>query len=390
MNSRRNSILLTVILILVGVLACILINMDRFGAKEAATGDRVDYERAVVEEILSDSCEEDPLCEGGSRGTQSLTARILSGACKGKVLLMDNTVGPLYGQQLEPGDRVIASISTYENGEIRAYVYEYDRSIIIFCLIAAFLAVTVLVGRGTGVRSLIGLLLTVFALLFALLPLLLKGAPSIITTFACCVWVACTSFAILGGISKKTVCAFLGTAAGMAVSMLFGLAAQHLLRINGYRQEYADALLLLRRSGESMIGIKGLIVCGVIISALGAVMDVAMSISSSMQEIASVGKDLTRRSLLTSGMNVGRDMVGTMTNTLILAIMGSSLTLIVYIASLGLPVRQFLSSAYFSLEIISGLASSFGVILAVPFTALICSAAYVKKGHSGSADTAKK
>ena len=104
-----------------------------------------------------------------------------------------------------------------------------------------------------------------------------------------------------------------------------------------------------------------------------------MSISSAMQELTRVNPELGRRELLKSGMNIGRDMVGTMTNTLILAIMGSGLTLIVYIYSLGLQVNQLLSSSYMSLELISALASSIGVILAVPLTALICATAYAGK-----------
>ena len=104
-----------------------------------------------------------------------------------------------------------------------------------------------------------------------------------------------------------------------------------------------------------------------------------MSISSAVQELHRVNGSLTPRELLRSGMNIGRDMVGTMTNTLILAIAGSGLTLIVYISSLGLQPRQLLSSAYISLEAISAIASSVGVILAVPLTAAFCALAFGKK-----------
>ena len=135
----------------------------------------------------------------------------------------------------------------------------------------------------------------------------------------------------------------------------------------------------LRQTGESAIGITGLVVAGVIVSALGAVMDVAMSISSAIQELTRVNPDLTAKELMKSGMNIGRDMVGTMTNTLILAILGSGLTLIVYIYSLGLQPWQLLSSSYMSLEAVSGVASSIGVMLAVPFTAAICAVSFGKK-----------
>ena len=125
-----------------------------------------------------------------------------------------------------------------------------------------------------------------------------------------------------------------------------------------------------------MPGIRYLLVAGVMISALGAVMDVAMSISSAIRELSLVGEKMTFRQLFVSGMNIGRDMVGTMTNTLILAIIGSGMMLIMYIASLNLPLRQFLSSPYLALELVSSLSSSIGVVLTVPLTALISAFLY--------------
>ena len=124
--------------------------------------------------------------------------------------------------------------------------------------------------------------------------------------------------------------------------------------------------------------IHGLLTAGVIISSLGAVMDVAMSLSSSISELKTVNPEMTRAALWRSGMRIGRDMVGTMTNTLVLAFVGSSLLLIIYMWSLELSFYQLLSSTFFSVELISALSSSVGVVLAVPVTALIGSAMFGK------------
>ena len=339
----------------------------------------MEYENAVVEQILTDSTETDPVSENHYRGNQNLIVRVKTGQYAGQQMMADNTVGPIYGTPMEVGDRVTVGLSTYADGTVRCYVYEYDRSPGLLLVVAAFLIVTVLVGGKVGVKSLVSLGLTVAALIFILLPLLLLGWPTIPTTFLISVLVTAATFVILGGVDKKTVCACLGTLAGIALATAFGLMAQSILRIDGYRQEYAEALLQLRQTEESMIGITGLVTAGVIVSALGAVMDVAMSISSAIQELIRVNADLTAKDLMRSGMNIGRDMVGTMTNTLILAIMGSGLTLIVYIYSLGLQPWQLLSSAYMSLEAIAAVASSIGVMLAVPLTAAICAFAFGKK-----------
>lgn len=106
--------------------------------------------------------------------------------------------------------------------------------------------------------------------------------------------------------------------AGTALALLFGLLAQALTRVDGLRIEDVEPLLQLRQTGTP-IGLRGLLVGGIIISALGAVMDVTMGIASSLAEVHAANPQLSRRELFRSGMNIGRDMVGTMTNTLILA-----------------------------------------------------------------------
>ena len=344
-----------------------------------AASEYMEYENAVVEQILSDSTESDPVSEGHFRGNQDLIVLVKTGQYAGQQMMADNTVGPMYGTPMAVGDRVTVGLSTYSDGTVRCYVYEYNRFPGLLLVVGAFLLVTVLVGGKVGAKSLLSLGLTVAALIFILLPLLLRGWPTIPTTFLISVLVTAATFVILGGVDKKTVCACLGTLAGIALATLFGLMAQNWLRIDGYRQEYAEALLQLRQTEESMIGITGLVTAGVIVSALGAVMDVAMSISSAIRELTRVNDSLTAKELFKSGMNIGRDMVGTMTNTLILAILGSGLTLVVYIYSLGLQPWQLLSSSYMSLEAISAVASSIGVMLAVPLTAAICAISFGKK-----------
>ena len=368
-----------VLAVVTAMLACLFLVAHPKEEPGPAASEYMEYENAVVEQILSDSTESDPVSENHYRGNQNLIVLVKTGQYAGQQMMADNTVGPMYGTPLAVGDRVTVGLSTYADGTVRCYVYEYNRFPGLLMVLGAFLLVTVLVGGKVGAKSLLSLGLTVAALIFILLPLLLRGWPTIPTTFLISVLVTAATFVILGGVDKKTVCACLGTLAGIALATLFGLMAQSWLRIDGYRQEYAEALLQLRQTEESMIGITGLVTAGVIVSALGAVMDVAMSISSAIRELTRVNDSLTARELFKSGMNIGRDMVGTMTNTLILAILGSGLTLVVYIYSLGLQPWQLLSSSYMSLEAVSAVASSIGVMLAVPLTAAICAISFGKK-----------
>lgn len=257
-------------------------------------------------------------------------------------------------------------------------MYEFDRLIPLAIVVALFIAAAVIVGGRTGAKSLVALAVTLVCLFGVLLPALMKGANTLLMTFIVCAYVAVVSLTIVGGVQKKSVCAMLGAVAGTALALLFGLLAQALTRVDGLRIEDVEPLLQLRQTGTP-IGLRGLLVGGIIISALGAVMDVTMGIASSLAEVHAANPQLSRRELFRSGMNIGRDMVGTMTNTLILAFLGSGFTLILYLYSLGLSFRQLMSSAYVSMEVVSGIASSVGVILSIPLTALITAAVFTRE-----------
>lgn len=340
-------------------------------AAPAPAGDYAVYESARITQILSDTCQPDPVADNAFRGEQSLTAQVLTGQFRGETLLCTNTCGPIYNQPLQVGDRVILCISVYASGEHNATVYEYSRTLPLAILLGLFLLAAVLVGGKTGFKSLVGLGITAACLIWILIPALLRGAPTLPATVLTCVYVTVVCFVLLDGLSRKTLCAILGTAAGVLLAALFGILGQTLCRVDGMRQEYIEPLLQLRQTGESAIGLRGLLIAGILISALGAVMDVAMSISSALCELHRVDPTLSFRQLLRSGMNIGRDMVGTMTNTLILAFFGTTLVLVIYMVTLSLDRDYLLSSAFLSLEAVSALASSMGVILSVPVTCLI-------------------
>ena len=367
---RRNLWSLLVLLLAALMFLGFRLLLREEAADGSRPGDYVEYERGAVASILQDSTFSDPDSDGGFRGEQMLLVDVKTGQYKGEQLLVYNYVGPLSGVPVREGDSVSLIISTYSDGSHRANVFEYDRIPALLIVLGLFFGVTVLVGRKTGAKSLLALVITVAALFYILFPLLIRGAPTLPTVFLVCVYITIVSFTILGGLQRKTLCAMLGTVAGTAFAMLFGLLAQSLCRVSGLRVADVEPLLQLRQTGTP-IGLQGLLVAGIIVSALGAVMDVAMSISSALEEVHAANPQLGFRALFRSGMNIGQDMVGTMTNTLILAFLGSGFTLILYLYSLGLSRYQLLPSAYLSIEVISGVSSSIGMILAIPLTAAV-------------------
>lgn len=330
-----------------------------------------EYEKAKVVSILSDDAQTSELFEDNYVGSQSLLIEVTSGQYKGSTMSAINYLGALYGTHLKEGDPIVVAIYTSEGAVNNITVYEYNRTLPVLIILGLFILATVLIGKGRGAQSLLGLLITVICLIYILIPLLMRGFPTLLTTFFICVYVAFFSFVLLGGVNKKTMCACIGTVTGLALAVLFGLFAQSIIKVHGMRMgDYVDALLQLKQAGIPL-KLRGLLVAGTMISALGAVMDVAMSISSSMQELTIVNPNLTRKALIHSGMNIGRDMIGTMTNTLILAFVGSSFLLVIYIYSLDVPGYELLSSTLVATELVHGIASSIGVILSVPLTVLI-------------------
>ena len=155
--------------------------------------------------------------------------------------------------------------------------------------------------------------------------------------------------------------------------MVFGIAVQYFSKIDGLRLDEAEALLQLKYAEVANISIRGLLSACIIICALGAVMDVAMSISSSLEEVHAANPKMQKKDLFKSGMNIGRDMVGTMTNTLILAFLGSEFTLVIFLYARDLSFYHLFSTAFVTLETISGISSSIGMVLAIPLTAFISS-----------------
>ena len=333
----------------------------------------VEFEKAKVVAIPQKEIRIDEIADNAASGNQELDVIVKSGRYKDESMTAYNYFGPYYGVPVEVGDGVTLTIKTYADGSTYASVYEVNRIPILAVFLLLFFLVVVLVGRLTGLKSMVGLLFTFICLFVILIPLLLKGAPTILTTFLTCAYIALVSFVILGGVCRKTVSAFLGTVAGMLFAMTFALIVQRFAKIDGLRLEDAEPLLQLKYAG-AVIKVRGLLTAGIIISALGAVMDVATSISSSLEEVHAANPALTGNELFRSGMNIGRDMVGTMTNTLILAFIGSEFTLMIFLYARELTFYHMFSTAFISLETISGISASIGMVLAIPLTALISSA----------------
>jgi uncharacterized membrane protein len=207
--------------------------------------------------------------------------------------------------------------------------------------------------------------------------MLVQGSSPVLLAIVVAFIVAIVNLLVIAGFSKKALVAALGTVSGVVLAGTFGALASSMLHLTGYTGDESMFLQVM----DSNIDLKGVLIAGIIIGALGAVMDVAISIASSIQEISLANSDLKVKELFNSGMNIGRDIIGTMVNTLILAYTGASLTLILLFTMQreDFPLIKIMNMEFIAAETVRSLAGLFGMVLAIPVTALIASKIYVRK-----------
>lgn len=332
----------------------------------------LEYEVGKVLAVLSDNTAPDPNTENIRRGDQKLEIEILSGRYAGDIVTVTNYLsGVTYNVYLQEDDTASLRISTDSEGEYTVSIYNYNRSPLIIAFLILFVISICVIGGKRGVFAILGLIFTLISFVFILVPLALKGFPTILTTVVIIIMTIFVCLYLLGGLQKKIVCAMLGTFSGVVFAGLLAVMAGWLCGISGFNMDEAESLLLIASDCE--LKIKDLLICGVLIATLGAVMDVAMSIASAVDELHTVNKSLTPKQLFKSGMNIGRDAMGTMANTLILAFAGSSLNMIIFIYSYGVTYIQLINTDFIAIEIIRSLCGTMGIIFTVPFVAFITS-----------------
>lgn len=340
------------------------------------SSDGMTFESAEVVEIINGNTGTGENDVSGMAGSQDVRVKIMTGEHKGKIMEAGNLNGYLYGANCKVGTKVIVQLSHYED-TLSANVYGYDRGTQIYVLIGLFIVVLCVIGGRRGIYSAIALIFTFICLIALYLPMLYQGwNPFVATILTVCI-ITVVSLLLIGGYTKKTLCAVLGTIAGVAVSGCVAMIFGKLAHISGYNTEDIEQMILISQNSKLQVG--DLLYAGILIASLGAVMDVAMSISSTIQEIHDKSPGLTRRELFHSGIRVGRDMMGTMSNTLILAFAGSSLNTMILIYAYNFPYRQIINMYSIGIEILRGISGTIGIIMAVPFVSFIASTMLKKK-----------
>lgn len=303
------------------------------------------------------------------QGEQDVTLEILNGPHKGKRFETSNTlIGKMeLDKFLKKGDIVLAEVFETQ-GAVFVNVTDYYRSGAQFILFAAFSFILIFYSGWTGFKALISFVSSLVGIWKVLIPLLLKGYDPVLSAFVfICVLTAVIIY-LVGGFTKKGNVAFLGSISGILFSLLITELFSKPFHINGAIKPFSEALI---HSGYANLDLNKLFISGIFIACSGAIMDIAMDISASMNEVILKKPSISRKELLHSGLNVGRSVTGTMTTTLLLAYSGGYSTLLMAFMAQGVSTFAMLNINYISSEILNTLVGSFGLILTAPLTALI-------------------
>ena len=369
--SRKKVVRYLIYLLFVCVFAVFVFKLNQVEKTELVVRTGQTFEKAEVTEILQDN-----LDSNGTRvGEQKVHVKMLTGARKGEELDVTSSSGYLFGAACTVGMKVVVMQSVAGEATI-ASVYSQDREWVIYIFALLYLLALCVIGGKQGIKGCLGLIFTFFCVIFVYLPLVyLRFSPFWAAVFICFLTTLVTMY-LIGGPTKKTCAATLGTLAGVVLAGLSAWCFSKASGISGYNVSDIETLMTLWNTNRIQVG--GLLFSGLLISCLGAVMDVAMSISSAIDEIYKQNTSLTRKELFKAGMRVGRDMMGTDSNTLILAFAGSSVSTLLLDYAYDLPYQQIINSNNIGIAIMQGLAGSFGIVLSVPLTVLICTVLFHK------------
>lgn len=343
------------------------------GDRELTAAQKRMFAVAEVTDVLADNASPDTWTEGRRIGQQLLEVKVLTGEHKGAVLEAANFLSAYANVDAKVGTKVIVRLDVDEQGELYVVsVPAYNRAPVMLGLALIFAALLVIIGRKKGVMALVGLVYTLACIWFIQVPMILRGADPVLVSIIIVALTTAASLLFLTGLSRKTLCAVLGCVCGVGVAGIFAAVSGSISQLNGFNLPEAEDLVL--RATQDTVRISGLLVSGILVASLGAVMDVAMSISSSCWELRQLNPGLPKAALFRSGMNIGRDAMGTMANTLILAFAGASLNTLLLFRIYGYPAIQLFNSDAIAVELIRGLAGSIGIILTVPLVAALSAA----------------
>ena len=307
-------------------------------------------------------------------------AKVTSGDMKGQTIEAAQTLDYFTAVHLpvvELGDRILLYSIPGGMAEHEWLMSDYQRLDQILILGAVFVLLVLLIGHWQGVNTLISLALTCLAVFYVFIPAVLAGESIYLWSIATCIYVTFMTLFIVNGVNAKSIGAILGCLAGIVVAAVLTLFFEESMTLTGLLDE--NSVLLYGLNPDAPFNLKAIIFAAIIIGSMGAIMDVSISIAAALEELKEKLPQITFGELFQSGMNISRDIMGTMANTLILAYIGSALAGVLLMVAYNSAMIDLFNREMIVVECLQALAGSIGILMALPFTALICALLYQSK-----------
>lgn len=302
-------------------------------------------------------------------GDQRVTARVLEGEFKNRVFTADNLfLGKIeLDKHFKPGDEALLVLSL-RNGEVVAAVaqdhYRLDAQ---FWLMLAFAALLIAYGGWIGVKALVSFGFSALLIWKVMAPLFLAGRDPVLVALAVLAALMAGVLFLVGGLTRRALTAYLGSLLGVAATCVLALWFAPRFMLHGAVKAYAETLLY---SGYAGLDLTRIFLATIFLGSSGAIMDIAMDVAASMDELVLHKPDIAFWPALASGLRVGRVVVGTMTTTLLLAYSGGYMMLLMVFMAQGVPPANIFNMSHVAAELLNTLVGSLGLVLVAPFTAL--------------------
>lgn len=311
-------------------------------------------------------------------GIQNLRVKLLGGAYAGTEVKAENRlIGKMELDKVFSEDDIAMMVLSIKNDEIYfVTAQDHYRLNIELILLLCFAALLLAFAGLTGAKALLSFIFAALLVWKIMIPLFLKNVDPIMVSLGIVIVLMGAVVFLVGGLTKRGLVAFIGSLLGIVVTMVMALLFSKGFHLHGAIKPFSETLLY---SGYPHLNLSRIFLAGIFVASSGAVMDLAMDVSSGMSELVIRKPNIHIADALRAGFGIGRPVVGTMTTTLLLAYSGGYMALLMVFMAQGVPVANLLNLNYVSAEILHTLVGSFGLVSVAPFTAFVGAIIYTRK-----------
>lgn len=355
-------------------------DMRRHYSQAMEDTDYIIFKAKVLEIEYDDTNEKRNVSLEADIRYQHLKVEILDGNHKGEILTIRHTIERIMpGYYIfKPGDKLLIRATEESSGTLETVkIQEKVRDTQVYLIVGLFVVLLLIIGGFNGLKTLLSLIIAVAMIFFGYIPLIIRGVNPILASLGISIPVVIITLVIISGRNIKTLVAIIGTSLGVIISGILAFIFGNFAHLTGLADDSSISLAYIPQFRN--LDYKGILFGTILIGAIGAIMDVAISIASALYEISTLDKNITGKNMIISGMNIGKDMMGSMSNTLILAYVGTTLHLIILFIVYKIRFIEIINLDSIATEIIRAMAGSIGLIITIPVTVVIGTAIYKNK-----------